>query len=167
VGTSAVQIAKALGAHVTAVCSGRNLDLVRSLGADDVIDYTSADYTSAGRRFDLIFDTVGNRSLSHNRRALLEEGVYVSASGGNSGMGWLMHLAKMAMASLFTRQKLKGLFTNPNHGDLVVLRDMAAAGTLTPVVERSYPLANIAEALQQVGEGHARGQTVIQIAGTN
>ena len=165
VGTWAVQIAKALGAHVTAVCSTRNVDMVRGLGADEVIDYTKDDFVDGGPRFDLIFDTVGNRSLSDCRSVLAPEGAYVSCSGGDSGVAWLFGLAALSLASLFTRQKLKALFMTPNRDDLLFLKGLVEAGQLKPVIERRYPLSKVADALRHVGGGHSQGQTVIQIAG--
>lgn len=165
VGTWAVQIAKALGAHVTAVCSTRNVDMVRGLGADEVIDYTKDDFVNGGPRFDALFDTVGNRSLSDCRSVLAPEGAYVSCSGGDSGVAWLFGLAALSLASLFTRQKLKALFMTPNRDDLLFLKGLVEAGQLKPVIERRYPLSKVADALRHVGGGHSQGQTVIQIAG--
>ena len=165
VGTWAVQIAKALGAHVTAVCSTRNVDMVRGLGADDVIDYTKDDFVHGGPRFDVLFDTVGNRSLSDCRSVLAPEGAYVSCSGGDSGAAWLFGLAALRLASLFTRQKLKALFTTPNRDDLLFLKGLVEAGQLKPVIERRYPLSEVSDALRHVGGRHSQGQTVIQIAG--
>jgi len=164
VGTFAVQIAKAMGAEVTGVCSGRNVELVRSLGADHVIDYTHEDFVAGGPRFDLMLDTVGNRSLSDCRSVLVPEGAYVSCSGGNSGAAWLFRIAALSLASLLTRQKLKTLFTTPNHDDLLFLKELVEAGKAKPVIERRYALSEVADALRHVGEGHARGQTVIRIA---
>jgi len=164
VGTWAVQIAKALGAHVTAVCSTRNVAMVRALGADAVIDYTKEDFVERGACFDLMLDTVGNRSLSDCRSALTPEGTYVSCSGGDSGAGWLLRLVAVRLASLFTRQTLKSLFTTPNRDDLLFLKELVEAGNLKPVIERRYPLSEVAEALRHVGGRHSQGQTVIQIA---
>lgn len=164
VGTWAVQIGKALGAHVTAVCSTRNVAMVRGLGADEVIDYTNADFVDGGPRFDLVFDTVGNRSLSDYRRVLVPEGTYVSCSGGDSGVGWVLRLARMGLLSLLTRQKFKGLFTKPNADDLVALKELVETWSLKPVIERSFPLSEAGDALRHVGGGHSQGQTVIQVA---
>jgi NADPH:quinone reductase-like Zn-dependent oxidoreductase len=165
VGTWAVQIAKALGAHVTAVCSTRNVAMVRALGADAVIDYTKENFVEGGARFDLMLDTVGNRSLSDCRSVLAPEGTYVSCSGGNSGVAWLLRLAAVRLASLFTRQTLQTLFTTPKRDDLLFLKKLVEAGNLKPVIERRYPLREVAEALRHVGGRHSQGQTVIQIAG--
>jgi NADPH:quinone reductase-like Zn-dependent oxidoreductase len=164
VGTWAVQIGKALGAHVTAVCSTRNVDMVRGLGADQVIDYTTTDFAHGEPRFDLIFDTVGNRSLSDYRRVLVPEGTFVSCSGGDSGIAWALGLAKMRLASLFTRQTLKALFTTPNGDDLLFLKRLVEAGHLKPVIERRFPLTKAGDALRHVGSRRSQGQTVIQIA---
>jgi NADPH:quinone reductase-like Zn-dependent oxidoreductase len=164
VGTWAVQIAKALGAEVTAVCSTRNVERVRALGADTVIDYTQRDFTVGGPRFDVLFDTVGNRSIADCRSVIKPTGTFVSCSGGSSGTAWLLRLMWMLIVSLFTKQKLVSLITKPNQQDLVALRDLVDAGKAKPNVERSYPLSQVADALRHVGEGHAQGQTVIQIA---
>jgi len=164
VGTGAVQIGKALGAHVTAVCSTRHVDMVRGLGADDVIDYTKTDFADGGPRFDLIFDTVGNRPLSAHRRVLVPEGTYVSCSGGGSGAAWVLGLVRMRVASMFTRQQLKALFTTPNGDDLLFLKRLVEANQLKPVIERRFPLSEAGDALRHVGQRRSQGQTVIQIA---
>lgn len=163
VGTWAVQIGKALGAHVTAVCSTRNVAMVRGLGADEVIDYTTTDFVAGGPRFDLAFDTVGNRPLSDYRRVLVPDGTYVSCSGGDSAVAWALRLVRMGLLSLVTRLKFKGLFTTPNADDLLVLKRLVEAGPLKPVIERRFPLSETAEALHHVGGRHSQGQTVIQI----
>jgi NADPH:quinone reductase-like Zn-dependent oxidoreductase len=165
VGTWAVQIAKALDAEVTAVCSAHNVEMVRALGADEVIDYTKDDFVKGGPRFNLILDTVGNRSVSDCRSVLLSNGIFVSCSGGNSSTRWLSRLLWMRIASRFTSQKLKTFIVSPNQKDLFVLRDLVEAGKAKPVIERCYELSEVADALRHVGEGHARGQTVIRIAG--
>jgi NADPH:quinone reductase-like Zn-dependent oxidoreductase len=139
--------------------------MVRGLGAYEVIDYTKDDFVRGGPRFDLLFDTVGNRSLSDCRSVLAPEGTYVSCSGGDSGAAWLFGLAALRLASLFTRQTLKALFTTPNRDDLLFLKGLVEAGQLKPVIERRYPLNKVADALRHVGARHSRGQTVIQIAG--
>jgi NADPH:quinone reductase-like Zn-dependent oxidoreductase len=164
VGTWAVQIAKALGATVTAVCSTRNVELVRALGADEVIDYTKQDFVLGGARFDVMLDAVGNRSLSDCRQVLLREGTYVACSGGGGDWaGPLFALGGMLLTSLFTRQKLKSFIASPNQKDLDVLRELVEAGKAKPVIERRYRLAEAADALRHVGEGHTRGQLVICI----
>jgi len=164
VGSWAIQIAKALGAEVTAVCSGRNVDLVRRLGADAVIDYTKQDFLAGGARFDLVFDTVGSRRLSDFRRVLTSTGTYVSCAGGNSSLRWLFRLAKVSLMSLFTRQRLKMFIVSPNRADLLALKELVEAGHAKPVIERRYALSDVAKALRHVGGRHAQGQVVIQIA---
>jgi NADPH:quinone reductase-like Zn-dependent oxidoreductase len=165
VGTWAVQIAKALGAHVTAVCSTRNVEMVRALGADEVIDYTKRDFIEDGARFDLMLDTVGNRSISDCRSVLVPSGAFISCSGGNSATRWLLRLAWMRLASLFTSQRLITLAASPNQKDLLFLKELVEAGKAKPVIERRYPLREVGKALRLVGEGHTQGQTVVQIAG--
>jgi len=163
VGSWAIQIAKALGAHVTAVCSGRNAEMVRALGADTVVDYTNEDFVSGGARFDVVFDTVGNRSLSDFRKVLSPTGTYVSCSGGSSSLRWLLRLAKASLTSLFTRQKLKMFIVSPNRADLLSLKELVEAGKARPAIERHYALSEVADALRHVGEGHTRGQVVIRV----
>jgi NADPH:quinone reductase-like Zn-dependent oxidoreductase len=164
VGTWAVQIAKALGAEVTAICSTRNVDMVRRLGADAVIDYTKQDFTQSGPCFDVVFDTVGNRALSDFQGILTPCGAFVSCSGGSSGTKWLFRMVWMLVVSRFTHQKLVTLITSPNREDLLALNDLIEIGKTKPVVECSYALDQIVEALNHVGKGHAQGQSVIRIA---
>jgi NADPH:quinone reductase-like Zn-dependent oxidoreductase len=163
VGSWGVQIAKALGAHVTAVCSSRNVSRMRALGADDVIDYTTIDFVSDGPRFDVMLDTVGNRSLSDCRRVLLPTGTLVSTSGGDSGLRWLWRLAAMSLISTLSTRKLKPFIVSLNQKDLLVLKDLVEAGKIRPAIDRRYALRDTADALRHVGEGHAQGQTVIQV----
>ena len=163
VGTWAVQIAKALGAHVTAVCSTRNAEMVRALGADEVIDYTTHDFVDGGPRFDVVLDTVGNRSVSDCRSVLVPTGAFVSCTGGTSMTRWLFRLAWMRVASRFTSQRLTTFMASPNQKDLVALKELVEAGKLKPVIERRYALGEVADALRHVGERHSQGQTVIQI----
>jgi 2-desacetyl-2-hydroxyethyl bacteriochlorophyllide A dehydrogenase len=166
VGTWAIQIAKALGATVTAVCSTRNVEKVRALGADEVLDYTQVDFVQGGARFDVMLDLVGNRSLSDCQRALTPKGTYVACSGGGGDwVGPLPRLAGLLFSSLFTRQKLKTFVMAPNQNDLVFLKELVEAGKARPIIERRHALSEVAEALKHVGEGHAQGQTVIRIAG--
>jgi len=164
VGTWAVQIAKAIGAEVSAVCSTRNLEMVRGLGADEVLDYTKEDFVDGGRRFHLVLDTVGNRSLADCRRVLLPEGAYVACAGGDSSFRWLFGVAWVLVASWFTKQKLTSLITVPRREDLLFLSELIEAGKAKPVLEHRYALGEVPEALRHVGEGHARGQSVIRIA---
>jgi NADPH:quinone reductase-like Zn-dependent oxidoreductase len=165
VGSWAIQIAKALGAHVTAVCSGRNAEMVRALGADAVIDYTKEDFVAGGARFDLVFDTVGNRTLSDLRRVLRPTGTYVSCSGGTSSLRWLFRLAQASLTSRFTRQKLKMFIVSPNRADLLSLKALVEAGKAKPAIERHYALSEVPDALRHVGGGHTRGQVVIRVKG--
>lgn len=164
VGTWAVQIAKALGAEVTAVCSTRNVDMVRVLGADEVVDYARQDFAKSGLCFDLVFDTVGNRPLSDFRRILAPNGAFVSCSGGQSGTRWLLRMIWMLVVSRFTRQKLVTLITSPNREDLLALKILVEGRKAKPVIERSCALDQVAGALNHVGSGHAQGQSVLGIA---
>lgn len=163
VGSWGVQIAKAFGAHVTAVCSPRNVDRMRALGADEVIDYTTTDFVAGGPRFDVMLDAVGNRSLLDCRRVLVPTGRLVSTSGGNSGLRWLRRLAAMILISSFSNRKLKPFLVSLNQSDLLVLRDLVEAGRIRPAIDRRYALRDTADALRHVGEGHAQGQTVIEV----
>ena len=165
VGTWAVQIAKALGAHVTAVCSSRSIEMVRGLGADEVIDYTKEDFAAGGARFDVILDMVGDRTIADCQRALLPKGAYVSgAGGGGDWIGPFLRLGALLLKSLFTKQKLKSFMMTPDRNNLVALTELVEAGKAKPVIERTFPLHEAGAALTHVGEGHARGQTVIKIA---
>lgn len=164
VGTWAVQIAKALGAEVTAVCSTRNIEMVRGLGADVVIDYTQVDFAAGAARFDVVMDTVGNRSVSDCKRVLAPEGVYVTCAGGGSAVRWLARMAMVRLASLLSSKRLITFAVSPSRDDLLALTALVEAGKAKPVIERRHPLDEIAEALRHVGEGRARGQTVVWIA---
>ncbi|HSK00979.1 MAG TPA: NAD(P)-dependent alcohol dehydrogenase [Kofleriaceae bacterium] len=165
VGTWAVQIGKALGADVTAVCSTRNVAMVRSLGADEVIDYTREDFAAGGARFDLMLDMVGNRPLSECFRVLRPRGTYVSCSGGGGDwVGPMFRLAAVLLRSLFTRRKLTTFVASPSREDLLWLKELVEAGKARPIIERRHTLREVPEALRHIGEGHAQGQTVIQIA---
>jgi NADPH:quinone reductase-like Zn-dependent oxidoreductase len=165
VGTFAVQIAKALGAEVTAVCSTRNVDLVRSLGADQVIDYTREDFTRSDRRYDLMFDVAGSRSWSECRRVLNPQAtlVIVGAPKGNRLIGPLSRIVRLRVASLRSRQKAVFFIAKFNKPDMAVLRDLLEAGKVTPVIDRRYELSEIADALRYLGEGHAQGKIVITV----
>jgi NADPH:quinone reductase-like Zn-dependent oxidoreductase len=165
VGTWAVQIAKAFGAEVTAVCSSRNVERVRALGADEVVDYTTHDFTTGGARFDVMLDLVDNRSLSDCRSVLKRNGVYVPCSGGGGDwVGPLLRIVGGLLVFLFTSQRYKMFVMTPNRDDLVVLNELVEAGKARPVIERCYALTEVAEALTRVGEQHAQGQTVLHIA---
>jgi NADPH:quinone reductase-like Zn-dependent oxidoreductase len=165
VGTFAVQIAKAFGAEVTAVCSTRNLDLVGSLGADQVIDYTQEDFTRTTRRYDLLLDVAGSRSWAACRRVLhpLATLVMVGAPKGNRLLGPLDHIGMVRVASLRDSQKVVFFISKVRYEDLVALQELLKAGTVTSVVERSYALSETAHALRYLGEGHARGKLVITV----
>lgn len=165
VGTFAVQIAKMLGAEVTGVCSTRNVDLVRSLGADRVIDYTQEDLTQSEKRYDLILDNVGNRSLLEFKKVLKPTGIYVMIGGGGPNDGrWIGPLARPIngfLLSPFVKQKFVMLLAELNKQDLTLLRDFMQAGKLTPVIDRSYGLSDAPAAIRYLEEGHARGKVVI------
>jgi NADPH:quinone reductase-like Zn-dependent oxidoreductase len=165
VGTWAVQIARALGAEVTAVCSTRNVEMVRALGASEVIDYTTQSFVAGGARFDVMLDLIGNDSLSDCVRVLRPTGTYVAcAGGGGDWVGPLVRLAALLIRSLFTSRKLRTFIMTPDQKDLVALKELVEAGKAKPVIERRHPLSEVAEALRHVGEGHAQGQTVVRIA---
>jgi len=164
VGSFAVQIAKSLGAEVTGVCSTRNVDMVRSIGADHVIDYTRDDFTKGDLHFDLIFDNVENRSLSDCRRALTPDGTLILNSGtGARGFGLLIRLVRPLMLSPFTRQNLRRFLSMPNHEDLVVLKELIESEKLEPVIDKTYRLNETAAALKHIEGGHARGKVVIRL----
>ena len=164
VGTFAVQIAKSFGAEVTGVCSTRNLDLVRSIGADHVIDYTKDDFTKSAQRYDLILDAVGKRPLSECRRVLTPEGtlVVVGAADGR-WIGPLVPPLKALLLSRFVSQKLIFFISKRSTPDLLLLKELIESGKLTPVVDRSYPLNELPEAMRYLEEGHARGKVVITV----
>ena len=159
VGTFAVQIAKWLGAEVTGVCSTRNVDMVRSIGADHIIDYTQEDFTQSGQRYDLILDNVANHSFSDLRRALTPQGTIIPNSG-HGGMGYVF---KAFLLSPFMRQMGRMYVASPNNKDLVILKELIESGKITPVIDRTYPLSDYAEAFRYLEEGHARGKIVITV----
>src|SRR5215211_2258590 len=165
VGTFAVQLAKALGAEVTAVCSTRNVETARSLGADRVIDYTREDFTRTDRRFDLLLDVAGSRPWSACQRVLEPRAtlVLVGAPRGSRLLGPLGHIAKVSLASLRAGQKVVFFISESTREDLTALRELLEAGTVTPVVERTYPLREAAHAFRYLGEGHARGKLVVTV----
>jgi NADPH:quinone reductase-like Zn-dependent oxidoreductase len=165
VGSFAVQLAKAFGAHVTGVCSAAKTDLVRSIGADDVIDYTREDLAESGRRFDVILDTAGNRSLSDLRRALSPRGtlVIVGGEGGGRWTGGFERALRAFILSPFVRQKLLGLISKENRADLIVLKEFIEAGKVMPVIDRVYPLREAPEAIRHLAQGHPRGKVVITV----
>jgi NADPH:quinone reductase-like Zn-dependent oxidoreductase len=163
VGTFAVQIAKSFGADVTGVCSTGNLEMVRSIGADRVIDYSREDFTQNAGRFDVILDCVGNRSLSECRRILVPKGIHVPVGG--SGDQLFVSLVRKFALSLFVSQKLVVFFlAKPNKGDLTIICELMATGKVTPVIDKRYKLSEIPEALAYMEQGHARGKVVIALA---
>src|SRR5437773_7355811 len=164
VGTFAVQIAKSFGADVTGVCSTRNVDMVRSIGADHVIDYTREDFTRSGQHYDLIFDLVANHSFSARRRVLKPRGIYIGAGMiglGGSMMGLLTNQVTELVLSRFVSQKFVTFMAKLSKGDLTILRDLMATGKVTPVIDRSYSLSEAPEAIRYLEQGHARGKVVI------
>ncbi len=171
VGTFAVQIAKSFGADVTGVCSTRNVDMVRSLGADQVIDYTKEDFTKGAQRYDLILDNVANHSLLECRRALKPKGTYVLIGGGGTNdqglIGPLANPIKAMLLSPFVSQKMGMMLAELNKKDLTILGDLMQSGKMTPVIDRTYPLSQIAEAIRYLEQGHARGKVVITVAQDN
>ena len=166
VGTFAVQIAKAFGAQVTAVCSTSKLDLARSIGADDAVDYTREDFTDGTRRWDVIVDTAGRRPLSTLRRALAPAGALVIVGGDGGGRwtgGFFRGMLRAPLLSPFVGQKLRGLISKERQDDLRALVDLIETGKLTPVVDRTYPLAAAPDAIRYLEQGHPRGKIVISV----
>ena len=159
VGTFAVQIAKSFGTDVTAVCSTRNVDVARSIGADQVIDYTKQDFTKSRERYDLIIAANGYHPLLHYRRALKPNGTYVVLGGS---MGQIVQGMLLApVLSCCGNKKMRGLMTNPNQKDLIFLKELIEAGKIVPVIDRSYPLEKVVDAFKYLLEGHPRGKVVI------
>jgi NADPH:quinone reductase-like Zn-dependent oxidoreductase len=167
VGTFAVQIAKSFGAEVTGVCSTRNLQLVHSIGADHVIDYTREDFTRGSQTYDLILDTVGNHALSELRRVLSPTGTAVMIGGGSPNderwLGPLVGLIKPMLYSRIVSQKFPVLLAEGNKDDLAILADLMRSGKLTPVIDRRYPLEQVPAAIAYLEQGHARGKVVIDV----
>ena len=165
VGTFAVQIAKSFGAQVTGVCSTKKVDMVRSIGADHVIDYTREDFAEGGERYDLILDIGGNSSLARLRRALTPRGTLI-ITGGETGGRWLggtdRQLRALAL-SPFVSQKLGTFVNKENHEDMLILKELIESGKVTPVIDRTYPLSEVPEAIRYLEEGHARGKVVITV----
>jgi len=165
VGTFAVQIAKSMGAEVTGVCSTRNLDMVRSIGADRVIDYSQQDFTKSGQRYDLVFDCIGNHSLWACRRVLNPKGIYIGV-GGPSGRWMIGPLARGITARLlscFVSQKLVMLLAKSSQPDLTILHELMEAGKVIPVIVKRYRLSEVAEAVRYLEGGHAQGKAVIMV----
>jgi len=159
VGTFAVQIAKAYGAEVTGVCSTRNVELVRSIAADHVIDYTQEDFTQGGPHYDLILDQVANHPLSACRRALTPTGRHIPNSG-HSGMPYIL---KALVVSMFVRRQGSSYVATPKRGDLIELKELIEAGKVTPVIDRTFPLNEFSEAIRHLDGGHACGKVVIAV----
>lgn len=167
VGTFAVQIAKTFGTQVTGVCSARNVELVRSIGADDVVDYTMDDFSRTKQPYDVIVDTVGNRSLRDLRRALTPNGTLVLVGGGGGRLfGPITQLAGAFVLARFVRQQqLKPMMAQVRKAELVLLKELVDDGKLTPVLDRTYSLSEVPEAISYLEERHARGKVVITVAG--
>jgi len=159
VGTFAVQIAKVLGAEVTGVCSTGNVDTVRAIGADHVIDYTKEDFTQGEPRYDLILDNVATHSFAEYRR-VLEPGGTLLPNSGHAGMGYVF---KAFLLSLFVRQQGRPFVSTPNQDDLTTLKELVETGRVTPVIDRTYPLRETAEAFRYVDQGHAQGKVIIVV----
>jgi NADPH:quinone reductase-like Zn-dependent oxidoreductase len=166
VGTFAVQIAKSFGAEVTGVCSTRNVEMVRSIGADHVIDYTREDFTKSGQHYDLIFDLVANHSFSARRRVLNSKGMYIGAGivGLGGSMGRLLtHQITELVLSPFVSQKFVTLMAKLSKEDLAIMGELMEAGKVTPVIDRCYSLSEASEAIRYLEQGHARGKVVITL----
>jgi NADPH:quinone reductase-like Zn-dependent oxidoreductase len=169
VGTFAVQIARSFGANVTGVCSTRNVDMVRSIGADRVIDYTQQDFTKSGERYDLFFDCVGNHSLSACRRVLNPNGILIMVGAPNDAplTGLLARLIRALVLSRFVSQKMVFFIARVNKEDLTIVRELMAARKVTPVIDKRYKLSETPEAFRYMEEGHARGKVVITLENKN
>ena len=165
VGTFAVQIAKALGGEVTGVCSTRNVELARSLGADHVVDYTQEDFTRGDRRYDLLLDVAGSRSFSECKRVLEPDGRVVVVGGpkGNRLLGPLAHIVAMRVGSLRASQEVTFFLAKIARGDLELLRQLLETGSVRSVVDRRYELSEVADAFSYLGEGHARGKIILTV----
>jgi NADPH:quinone reductase-like Zn-dependent oxidoreductase len=165
VGTFAVQLAKAFGAHVTGVCGSTKVDLVRSIGADDVVDYTHTDFATQAQRYDVILDIAGNATLSRLRRVLSPKGtlVIVGGEGGGRWLGGIDRQLRAVLLSPFVGQRLGSLLALPRTADLRVISELIEAGKVRPVVDRTYPLGETADAIRYLEQGHARGKVVISL----
>src|SRR6184192_840361 len=167
VGTFAVQIAKSMGADVTGVCSTKNLDMVRSLGADHVIDYTKEDFTKGDQKYDVILDNVANHSLLECRRALTPNGIYVLIGGGSANeqglIGPLINPIKAMLLSPFVKQTMGMMLAELNQKDLTALADLMQSGKVTPVIDRTYTLSELPQAIEYLEQGHARGKVVVKV----
>ncbi|PYS59899.1 MAG: alcohol dehydrogenase [Acidobacteria bacterium] len=165
VGTFAVQIAKSFGAEVTGVCSTRNIDMVRSIGADEVIDYTRHDFTTSNQRYDLILDCVGNHPFSECRRVLTAKGrfVMIGAPHDMTVMGLLAPMIEVLWSSLFGNRKAVPFISKPSQEDLILLGGLIVTGKLEPIIDRRYNLSEVSDAMRYVEEGHARGKVLINL----
>jgi len=159
VGTFAVQIAKSMGAHATGVCSTRNAELVRSLGADEVVDYTTEEFVRRACRYDVVFDLIGNHSITELRRMMTAKGTAVLIGGGSIG-----HLIQAFFLNPFVSQRLLSFVAKIDRDSLSALAELAEAGKLTPVIDRTYPLDEAAEAIRYLETGHARGKVVVKVS---
>jgi len=166
VGTFAVQIAKSFGADVTGVCSSRNVEMVRSIGASQVVDYTREDFTKSGRHYDIILDAVGNHPLSACRHVLSPKGILIMAGAmaGRWMIGPLTRGIRASVMSRFVGQNMGGILARSNREDLTILGELMATGKVTPVIDRRYSLSEVPEAIRYLEEGHARGKVVITLA---
>ena len=165
VGTFAVQVAKAFGADVTGVCSTAKVELVTSIGADHVVDYTSTDFTAGGQRYDVIVDTAGNRSIAQLRHALTPKGrlVLVGGEGGGRWLGGLDRQLRATVLSPLVGQKLGGMLATEKRQHLEVMTELIEAGKVTPVIDRTYPLSEAAEAIRYLAQGHAAGKIIVTV----
>ena len=167
VGTFAVQIAKYFGADVTGVCSTRNVEMLRSIGADHVIDHAREDFLNSGQKYDLIFQLAGTTSPAAFRRIVTPKGTLILSSGDSKGriIGPVSRMIKAALLSPFVSQSMPPFLTKPTSKDLVFLKDLIEAGHVTPVIDRTYPLSESADAIRYLETGHARGKVVITVSG--
>jgi NADPH:quinone reductase-like Zn-dependent oxidoreductase len=163
VGTFAVQIAKALGAHVTGVCSGKNVDMVRSIGADEVIDYTKENFWLSGKEYDLIIDNAAFYSISKPLRVLKAAGVYVGVGGSSSTVSALRSLTFNPIIAKMKGRRVVSFIANVNQADLVFMKELLEAGRVVPVIEKEYSLTETPQAIRYVEGGHTRGKVVITI----
>jgi NADPH:quinone reductase-like Zn-dependent oxidoreductase len=164
VGTFAVQIAKAYGAEVTGVCSGRNAELVRSLGADHVIDYAQEDFTSGAKKYDVVFDNVENRTFADVKRALTPNGLLILNSGrGAAGLAFLVRQVMPLLRSPFSRQSYRRFISGPNHADLAALAELCEQGKVRPAMDKTFQLEETATALAYIDEGHVPGTVAISV----
>jgi NADPH:quinone reductase-like Zn-dependent oxidoreductase len=163
VGSFAVQVAKSFGATVTGVCSPRNVDMVRSMGADRVIDYTQEDFIRDGKRYDILFDVAGNHSWSDCKKVLTPNGTHVIAGQSSREKPSILPFLLAPVVSRFRRQKLVTFIAKHSNADLLALKELMEAGKLTPIIDRTFPLRDVPEAIRYLGEGHPRAKIVITV----